>query len=54
MVRLGYLADAKHILKRCCEAFKYDCEAYTQYENFIAIYGAINDAIEYGKLKMAF
>ena len=45
MIRLGYFADAKHILKRSYTAFKYDYEAYKQYENFISVYGNIEDAI---------
>lgn len=45
MIRLGYFADAKHILKRSYTAFKFDYEAYKQYENFISVYGNIADAI---------
>ena len=31
LIRLGFVADAKQVLRRSCQSFKYDFEAQKQY-----------------------
>ena len=50
LIRLGFISDAKQVLKRCCQAFKFDFEAQKQYKSFISIYGTISDFVELRKI----
>lgn len=45
LLRLEAYGDAKNVLKRSCEANKYDYEAYKQYEGYLAVYGTIKESI---------
>lgn len=51
MIRLQKYKEAKNILKKCCGLFKLDFKAQKEYENFIGIYGNMEDHVQLRKMK---